>query len=181
LASPDKTILDASGYVQPEFVPHPPFPLYKYQIFFDASHSQSFDQRRRVGTLLGEMRRQSRPIKPRDLGLIGAEHLRAKFDSIGVASESFATREPKSNMTGCPISPKQPLAIVPTGTTVGGSSPGSIGAWPSAAILSAVLGPSTKASAPFSRSNGRALESRSSPSCTSRARGLTISTEGNRV
>jgi hypothetical protein len=36
-----------------------------------------------------EMRNQSRPIKPRDLGLIGAEHLRAKFKSIGVASESF--------------------------------------------------------------------------------------------
>lgn len=26
------------------------------------------------GALLAEMRRQSRPIKPRDLGLIGAEH-----------------------------------------------------------------------------------------------------------
>jgi hypothetical protein len=52
-------------------------------------------------------------------------------------------------------------AIVPTGTTIGGSSPGLIGAWPSVAILSGVWGPSTKASPPFSLSSRRDRERRS--------------------
>jgi DNA topoisomerase VI subunit B len=55
-----------------------------------------------VGALVKEMRNQSRPIKPRDLGLIGAEHLRAKFKSIGVASESFCYKRAEVEYEGVP-------------------------------------------------------------------------------
>lgn len=44
----------------------------------------------RTAGLLDEMRNQSRPIKPRDLGIIGEAALRAKFESAGAAPESFS-------------------------------------------------------------------------------------------
>jgi hypothetical protein len=49
----------------------------------------------RFGALLKEMRNQSRPIKQRDLGLIGEPHLRAKFESMASRRRAFATSAPK--------------------------------------------------------------------------------------
>jgi DNA topoisomerase VI subunit B len=46
----------------------------------------------RVEALLDAMKGQSRPIKPQDLGVIGRDHLLAKFKTAGVAPESFDYR-----------------------------------------------------------------------------------------
>ncbi len=45
-----------------------------------------------VGALLSKMREHSSPVKPKDIGVIGREHLRAKFEGIGVDPESFNYR-----------------------------------------------------------------------------------------
>jgi DNA topoisomerase VI subunit B len=56
----------------------------------------------RVAALLGAMRKQSRPIKPRDLGIIGEAHLRAKFESGGAAPESFSYKRSEIEHDGVP-------------------------------------------------------------------------------
>jgi hypothetical protein len=56
----------------------------------------------RVGALLGEIQKQSRAIKPRDLGIIGAAHLRAKFERAGAAPESFNYRRSEIECDGVP-------------------------------------------------------------------------------
>ena len=69
----------------------------------------------RVGALLGEMRQQSRPIKPRDLGLIGSAHLRAKFESICVASESFCYKRAEVECDGVPYLAEAAFGYCPDG------------------------------------------------------------------
>jgi DNA topoisomerase VI subunit B len=44
---------------------------------------------RRVGKLLVAMKKHSRPVKPRDLGLIGEGHLRARFIAAGADEKTF--------------------------------------------------------------------------------------------
>ena len=56
----------------------------------------------RVGALLSEMQKQSRPIKPRDLGLIGEARLRAKFEREGAAPESFTYKRSEIECGGVP-------------------------------------------------------------------------------
>jgi hypothetical protein len=46
-----------------------------------------------IGRLLVASQNHSRPVQPRLLGLIGADHLRACFKSVGVAEESFEYRK----------------------------------------------------------------------------------------
>ena len=43
----------------------------------------------RIAKLLAAMRKHSRPVKPADLGLIGKNHLAAKFEATGVHLKSF--------------------------------------------------------------------------------------------
>jgi len=45
--------------------------------------------RPRIVKLLRAMQAHSRPVKPKDLGLIGEEHLRARFSANGVDEETF--------------------------------------------------------------------------------------------
>jgi DNA topoisomerase VI subunit B len=45
--------------------------------------------RPRIAALLDAMRRQSRPVKPLDLGVIGADHLRARFVAAGADEKTF--------------------------------------------------------------------------------------------
>jgi hypothetical protein len=40
------------------------------------------DGARRLDGLLSEMRKRSRPVKPKDLGAIGKEHLASKFSDL---------------------------------------------------------------------------------------------------
>jgi hypothetical protein len=56
----------------------------------------------RVGAVLDAMREQSRPIKPRDLGIISEAHLRAKFESAGAAPESFSYKRSEIEYDGVP-------------------------------------------------------------------------------
>src|SRR5262249_42625247 len=45
--------------------------------------------RRRIATLLTAMQEHTRPVKPKDLGIIGEDHLRARFAAAGAALETF--------------------------------------------------------------------------------------------
>ena len=56
----------------------------------------------RVQPLLSLMKEHSRPIKPADLGIIGKDHLFAKFEAIGVAPESFDYRRAEFEHDGLP-------------------------------------------------------------------------------
>ena len=68
-----------------------------------------------VGALLCEMRRQSRSIKPRELGLIGDDHLRAKFESLGVATESFCYKKAEIEHDGVPYLVEAAFGYCPEG------------------------------------------------------------------
>jgi hypothetical protein len=57
--------------------------------------------------LLMAMRERSRPVKPRDLGVIGRDHLRRRFSAYdnsdgAPVKTSSPTRTPSSNTTACP-------------------------------------------------------------------------------
>jgi hypothetical protein len=52
--------------------------------------------------LLAVMREHSRPVKPRDLGAIGKDHLLARFEAAGVAPESFDYRKTEVEHDGLP-------------------------------------------------------------------------------
>ena len=45
--------------------------------------------RPRIASLLASMQEHSRPVNPKDLGLIGENHLRARFAAAGAALETF--------------------------------------------------------------------------------------------
>jgi DNA topoisomerase VI subunit B len=55
-----------------------------------------------VVKLLAAMREHSRPIKPKDLGAIGRDHLLAKFNAVGVAPESFEYKKAEIEHDGVP-------------------------------------------------------------------------------
>jgi DNA topoisomerase VI subunit B len=42
-----------------------------------------------IAVLLAALKTHSKPVKPQDLGLIGKEHLRARFNEIGLEPETF--------------------------------------------------------------------------------------------
>jgi hypothetical protein len=69
-----------------------------------------------VGALLDAMRKQSRPIKPRDLGIIGEAHLRAKFESAGAAPESFSYKRAEIEHDGVPYLAEAAFGYCPKGT-----------------------------------------------------------------
>jgi hypothetical protein len=68
-----------------------------------------------VDVLLGAMHKQSRPIKPRDLGVIGEAHLRAKFESAGAAPESFNYRKSEIEHDGVPYLAEAAFGYCPKG------------------------------------------------------------------
>jgi hypothetical protein len=45
--------------------------------------------RRRIATLLTALQEHTRPVKPKDLGVIGEDHLRARFAAAGADLETF--------------------------------------------------------------------------------------------
>jgi DNA topoisomerase VI subunit B len=48
-----------------------------------------FGTRRRIGALLTAMQEHTRPVKPKDLGVIGQDHLRARFTDAGADEKTF--------------------------------------------------------------------------------------------
>jgi hypothetical protein len=58
--------------------------------FGDADHVNANG----IAELLGALRAHTRPVKPKDIGAIGEENLRARFETGGVAPESFKSITP---------------------------------------------------------------------------------------
>jgi DNA topoisomerase VI subunit B len=69
----------------------------------------------RASALLDAMRKQSRLIKPRDLGIIGEAHLRAKFESAGAAPESFNYKKSEIEHDGVPYLAEAAFGYCPKG------------------------------------------------------------------
>jgi DNA topoisomerase VI subunit B len=72
----------------------------------------------RIAELLAEMRKASRPIKPRDLGAIGKEHLAAKFTDLGVAPETFDYKRAEFEHQGLPYLAEAAFGYCPQGKDV---------------------------------------------------------------
>jgi DNA topoisomerase VI subunit B len=70
-----------------------------------------------VVSLLAVMQEQSRPVKPKDLGPIGEDHLRAKFENVGVAPESFTYRKAELEHDGLPYLIEFAFGYSPNGST----------------------------------------------------------------
>jgi hypothetical protein len=69
-----------------------------------------------VTRLLAAMREHSRPIKPKDLGSIGKDHLLAKFGAAGVAPESFDYKKAELEHDGGPYLIEFAFGYCPEGT-----------------------------------------------------------------
>jgi DNA topoisomerase VI subunit B len=70
-----------------------------------------------VVKLLAAMQEQSRSVKPKDLGPIGEDHLRAKFEIVGVAPESFTYRKAELEHDGLPYLIEFAFGYCPNGAT----------------------------------------------------------------
>ena len=46
-----------------------------------------------IEALLGALKKHSKPVKPQDLGLLGKDHLLARFKEVGVQAETFKYRK----------------------------------------------------------------------------------------
>jgi DNA topoisomerase VI subunit B len=69
-----------------------------------------------VVKLLAAMQTCSRPIKPKDLGPIGKDHLLARFEAAGVAPESFDYRRAEIDHDGVPYLVEFAFGYCPNGT-----------------------------------------------------------------
>jgi hypothetical protein len=69
-----------------------------------------------VAKLLAAMQEHSRPIKPKDLGPIGKDHLLARFEAAGVAPESFDYRKAELEHDGVPYLIEFAFGYCPEGT-----------------------------------------------------------------
>jgi hypothetical protein len=81
------------------------------------SLSQFYDDgtNSRVGELLELMKEASRAIKPRDLGVIGKEHLASKFAAAGAAPDSFDYRCAAFEHEGLPYVVEAAFGYCPSG------------------------------------------------------------------
>jgi DNA topoisomerase VI subunit B len=68
------------------------------EFFGDGDHINTED----LAKLLAAMQVLSRPIKPKDLGAIGRDHLLAKFNAAGVAPPSFEYKKAEIEHDGVP-------------------------------------------------------------------------------
>jgi hypothetical protein len=71
-----------------------------------------------IAKLLGAMQKHSQPIKPNDLGVIGKDHLRAKFEAAGVAPESFDYKKADLEHDGVPYLIEFAFGYCPKGQDV---------------------------------------------------------------
>ena len=70
---------------------------------------------KRIGKLLDVMRRESRPVKPKDLGCIGSEHLEAHSRAAGADFETFKYRRMFGQNDGVPDVIEAAFAYCPEG------------------------------------------------------------------
>jgi hypothetical protein len=59
-------------------------------------------KRAEIETLLGALKRHSKPVKPQHLGLIGRDHLLARFKEVGVEPETFKYQKALGETEGLP-------------------------------------------------------------------------------
>jgi DNA topoisomerase VI subunit B len=71
-----------------------------------------------ISALLAEMCKESRPIKPKDLGAIGKDHLSKKFEAIGVAPETFDYRKAEFEHEGLPYLAEAAFGYCPNGQDI---------------------------------------------------------------
>ena len=57
----------------------------------------------KVRSLLSAMQAQSRPVKPQDLGVIGEEHFRRRFEAADCDMETFDYGKDLDNSNGLPV------------------------------------------------------------------------------
>jgi hypothetical protein len=69
-----------------------------------------------IARLLSAMRRHSRPVKPKDLGWIGKDHLTARFEAAGAAPQSFQYRRALLEVDGLPQVIEAAFGFRPKGT-----------------------------------------------------------------
>jgi hypothetical protein len=72
----------------------------------------------RVKSLLDAMNQNGRPIKPRDLGVIGRDHLLTKFQALGVDRESFDYRRAELEHEGLPYVAEVAFGFCPDGREI---------------------------------------------------------------
>jgi DNA topoisomerase VI subunit B len=58
--------------------------------------------RDRIAVLLAAMRKHTRPVKPADLGLVGKDHLAARFEAAGVNLQTFKYQRSLGETDGIP-------------------------------------------------------------------------------
>jgi DNA topoisomerase VI subunit B len=56
----------------------------------------------RIGTLLDAMKKQTRPVKPRRLGVIGEEHFKKRFEAVGCELKTFKYQKQLGEAEGVP-------------------------------------------------------------------------------
>jgi hypothetical protein len=69
-----------------------------------------------IAGLLAAMKQQSRPVKPIDLGLIGKDHLAARFEAAGADLRTFKYRRTMGEAEGLPDIIEAAFAYCPKGT-----------------------------------------------------------------
>jgi DNA topoisomerase VI subunit B len=69
----------------------------------------------RIAKLLAAMQRQSKPVKPQDLGCIGREHLAARFEAVGGNLKTFRYRRTVGENDGIPDVIESAFAWCPDG------------------------------------------------------------------
>jgi DNA topoisomerase VI subunit B len=79
------------------------------QIFGNGDHVNH----KRIAKLLEVMQRESRPVKPKDLGCIGSEHLAAHFQAEGADLETFKYRRLFGQNDGVPDVTEAAFAYCP--------------------------------------------------------------------
>jgi hypothetical protein len=67
----------------------------------------------RIADLLAAMQRHSRPVKPIDLGLIGKDHLAARFEAAGADLRSFKYKRTPGETDGVPDVIETAFGLVP--------------------------------------------------------------------
>jgi DNA topoisomerase VI subunit B len=69
----------------------------------------------RIAKLLAAMQKNTRPVKPKDLGSIGKAHLAARFEAAGVVPESFEYSRTLSSTDGLPQVVESAFGFCPNG------------------------------------------------------------------
>jgi len=77
-----------------------------------------FNDRNRIAELLAAMKGATKPVKPQDLGIIGKDHLAAKFCAAGADLESFSYKRTLRDDDGIPAVIEVAFGYCPKGPPI---------------------------------------------------------------